>query len=116
MLGHCCLVEDIVGQGSGGIDNGYDDACFADGLERPVYADLFNAVGRLADTGGVNEAEQVVAHFDGLFYRVACGSGNVGYDGTVITQQDVQERGFASVGGAYDGYRYAVFNSISGGK
>ena len=56
-------VDDIAGQGGGGVGDYDDDAGFVDGLKGAIDAYAFDGVGGVADAGCVDEAEEVVAKF-----------------------------------------------------
>ena len=108
--------EDVGVDGRSGVDDEDDDDGAVDGLTRSLDADLLDGVVGVAQAGGVDEAEVIVAELDCLFDGVAGCAMYVADYGAVIADESVEQRRFAGVGGADDGYGYAVFDGSARGE
>ena len=76
-------------------------------------AKIFDNIRSLADAGSVDEAECESVDVDGVFDDVAGSAVDVGHDGAIVANEEVEEGGFTRIGFAYDGYRYAVFDGVA---
>ena len=52
---------------------------------------LFDGVGGVPESGGVEESEEVVAYFGAVFDYVACGAVDVAYDCALVAYEGVEE-------------------------
>ena len=66
--------------------------CRVDGLTRAFDANLFDGVVGVAQAGGVDEAEVIVAEFDCLFDGIAGCTVYVADYGAVVTDEGVEQR------------------------
>jgi len=82
-------------------------------LECALNAHVFYGVGRLAQAGGVDEAEEGAADVEHFFHRVARGAVNVAHNGALFAEQGVEQGGLAYVRFAHDGAGDAASNGIA---
>ena len=70
----------------------------------------------MTDASGVDETEGDTAQLDAVFNGIASGALNVADDGTLFTNESVEQRALTYVGRSNDGNRYAVFQGVTGMK
>ena len=91
------------GAGEGGVRHFQNQVCR---FKRPVGAQdagLFDEVGRFPDSCRVNQAQGQTGDLDGFFHGVPRSSGNIADDGALVSQQGIEQAGFADVGRSRDG-------------
>ena len=68
------------------------------------------------DAGGIDQDKLISAVSVGDINGIACRAGKIAHDGTSVTQDGVDERGFSDVRPAHDGegqrrnFRFLIFN------
>ena len=55
-------------------------------------SEVFDGVVGVAQSGGVDEAECVVSDGESVFDGVACGAVDVGHDGALLAEDEVEQR------------------------
>ena len=91
------------GIGTSDVNDPKHDVGLVDSLPCALDAHPLDGVARLAYACRIDETEQRAAHEDGILDSVACGAVNVTHQGTVVTQQGVEQGGFSCIGLAHDG-------------
>lgn len=76
----------------GGVEDEEGDGGAGGGGAGALDADGFDGVGGVAQSGGVDEAEEVVADFKGVFDGVAGGAVDVADYGAFFAEEAVEER------------------------
>ena len=99
--------------GAGNINYAEYDFGLGNLPEGPLDAEPLDLVGRGADAGRVDEAEEDAADHAGLFDRVAGGAGDVGDDGAVVAEQGIEQGALAAVRRADDGDGHAVADGVA---
>ena len=97
----------------GGIDYPKDDLCALDHFVGALDAHIFNNIRSLANAGSVDETECESVDVDSVFDDVAGSAVDVGHDGAIVANEEVEKGGFTSIGFAYDSHGDAVFDSIA---
>ena len=70
----------------------------AGALDAGVFEEIIGG----ADAGGIDEADGDAAEVDDFLEGVAGGAGEMAYDGALVTEEAVEEAGFAGIGLAED--------------
>ena len=99
--------------GDAGLGHHEDDAGTLSSSDRTFNAQLFDGVGGVANAGSVNEAEGNTVEVDGVFDGIAGGALDVGYDGTLFTQQGIEQGGLAHVWSSDYGYGDAILKGVA---
>ena len=90
--------------------------CVCGCVQRTVDADGFDGIGRVAQSGGVGQAQEHAAERDARVDRVAGRAGHVGHDRALIAEQGVEQGGLACIRAAEDHGRHAAVEHICPGK
>ena len=101
------------GEVLGGIDEANAQIGLRQGAAGAADAFLLDFAGRVAQSGGIHELQRVAVEDDGFLDGVAGGAGVGGDDGAVAAGQEVQEGGFADVGGTGDHDAGAVAQHVA---
>ena len=83
------------------------------GFLTTLHAECFHTVIAVTKAGGVDKAEGDAVEGEGFLNGVARGAGDVADDGTVVSQQGVEQRRLAGIGFADDGHRDAAFQGVA---
>ena len=99
--------------GTGDVNNPEHDLGLVDRLPGALDAHPLDGIARLADACRVNEAVERTAHNHGVLDGVARGAVDVAHQGTVVTQQGIQQGRFSRIGLSHDGDRQAVADGVT---
>lgn len=97
-----------------GVEEPKDDGGSLDGLEGALDAYLLYAVGGEADACCVDESEHDSVDVYAVFDGVSCGAVDVGDNGSLFSEELVEECGLACIGASDDGYGYAGLDGLAG--
>ncbi|MPM89624.1 hypothetical protein SDC9_136736 [bioreactor metagenome] len=98
---------------SGQVNHPQHDARLFNFLKRALDSHRFNGIGSVADTGGIYKPERDPVDIHGVFNHIARGAVDIGNDGFLFVQQQVQQCGFPGIGFSDNGNGNTVFNHIS---
>jgi hypothetical protein len=108
------LRQDGGGERAGGIHHRDDDGGARECLARTLDTQGLDGVGSIAQSRRVDKPEQIVADLKRVLDGVARGAVYVRYDCPVLSQQQVEQRGLARVGRAYNRYGDAILYRRTG--
>ena len=93
-----------------------NDACLGSSSGGALYAYLLYAVGGVAQSSGIDKAEEDASEGGGVLYKVAGGAALRTDDGSVIAYQCIEQGRLAYIGCPDDGYAHSLLKGIAGGK
>ena len=96
-----------------GIDHPDHHFRFVHLAERATDAHLLDHVGGVAYAGSVNEADERAVHVDAFFHSVACGAVYVADQGTLLSEQGIEQGGLAGIRFADDGHGQSALECIA---